>query len=214
MVSDECFKTMYLPAYDNVVGRYPENFNEIMLSVRILNNLGIEEPKIGMELPVHIVLYDWLRNGTENIDMTFQLSGYYTDYVEDIEKLPKAFFLEELLEQQNLLIINEGAAITIRSRVGNCIFALFGIVLIILSMNLFIYNIFSISVSKEKQEYGLLKVIGAEPKQIREIFLFSALKILLSGCILGILFGSLAVKLILPPLLEKNVSCGKWKYKL
>lgn len=119
-----------------------------------------------------------------------------------------------LEDNQNLLIINEGAAITIRSMVGNCIFALFGIVLIILSMNLFIYNIFSISVSKEKQEYGLLKVIGAEPKQIREIFLFSALKILLSGCILGILFGSLAVKLILPPLLEKNVSCGKWKYKL
>lgn len=245
MVSDECFEQMYLPAYDNVVGRYPENFNEIMLSVRVLNNLGIEEPEIGMELPVHIVPYDWLGNGTENIDMIFRLSGYYTDYVEDVEKLPKAFFSEEFAEQQNLfsfindafiksdklwmnsaqvekqinsdivledkqnlLIINEGASKTIRSMIGNCIFALFGILLIILSMNLFIYNIFSISVSKEKQEYGLLKVIGAEPKQIREIFIFSELRILLSGCILGTLFGSLAVKLILPPLLEKLYLVG------
>ncbi len=245
VVSDECFEKMYLPAYDNVVGRYPENFNEIMLSVRVLNNLGIEEPEIGMELPVHIVLFDWFRNGTEDIDMTFQLSGYYTDYVEDVEKLPKAFFSEEFAEQQNrfsfindaliksdklwmnsaqvekqintdivledeqnLLIMNEGASKTIRSMIGNCIFALFGIVLITLSMNLFIYNIFSISVSKEKQEYGLLKVVGAEPKQIREIFLFSELRIILSGCMLGILFGSLAVKFILPPLLEKMYLVG------
>lgn len=245
MLSAKNFQKMFLPAYDNVEGSYPENSNEIMVSVRMLKNLGIEEPEIGMEIPVQIVLYDWIKRGTEDVNMTFRLSGYYTDYIEDVEKLPKVFFSGKFAEQQNLsafiddaliksdklwmnsgqieqqfysdiilendqnlLVINEGASQTIRSMIGNCIFALIGILLILLSMNLFIYNIVSISVSKDKREYGLLKVIGAEPKQMREIFIFSELKIILSGCVLGILFGSLAVKFILPQLLEKMYLVG------
>lgn len=240
IVDNEKFKEMYLPAYDNVEGSYPQNINEIMLSLRILNSLGIEKPEVGMEIPVHIVLYNWLKNSSEDVDMMFLLSGYYTDYINDVEKLPKAFFSRELAkqqnftffiddvliksdklwmssaqiekqlysdiklqEEQNLIVINEGISKTIRSMLGNCIFALVGIILIVLSMNLFIYNIFSLSINKEIRNYGLLKVLGAEPRQIREIFIFSGLKIILQGCILGVLFGSLAVKLILPQLLEK-----------
>lgn len=246
-VSKEDFERIFLPAYDNVTGRYPENYNEVMLSVRVLNNLGIEEPQIGMEVPIHIVPYDWLKTGTENVDMIFQLSGYYTDYIEDVEKLPKVFFAKEyaqqdfvhvikdgviisdklwmnsaqiekqlsldmiLKDEQNLFIMNEGASKTIRNMAGNVIFAIIGILLIIVSMNLFIYNIYSIAVNKKKQEYGLLKVIGAEPKQIREIFVYSELRILLSGCILGIILGCLAAKFILPQLLEKLYFAGYGK---
>ena len=41
---------MIRPAFTNVVGTYPEKENEIMLSTKTLQYLGIKNPEVGMEI--------------------------------------------------------------------------------------------------------------------------------------------------------------------
>lgn len=245
MVSKKDFDKMFLPAYENFYGTYPEYSDEVMLSVRILNRLGIKNPEIGMEIPIHIVRYNWIKSGEEDIEMDFRLSGYYTDYVSDLEKLPTAYFSDKMINDQKISfylentliisdkiwlnksmlekqfdraivleadqqfrVINEGASQTIQNIAGGFIIALVGILIILLSMNLFIYNIFSISINRDKKQYGLLKVIGTTPKQIQTIILLQSVKIIVIGVMVGTLFGSLIVTFLLPKLIEKMVLAG------
>jgi ABC-type antimicrobial peptide transport system permease subunit len=244
-VSKKDFDKMFLPAYENLNGDYPEHSDEVMLSIRTLQRLEIENPEIGMEIPIHMVRYNWIKSGEEDIKMVFRLSGYYTDYVSDLEKLPTAYFSDEFmndkkissylantyikseniwlsksnLEQQfekdvtlevdqQFRVINEGSSQTIRNMVGGCILAIIGISLILLSMNLFIYNIFSLSISRDKKQYGLLKVIGTTPRQIQTIILLQSVKIIVIGGIVGAVLGRLAVTFMLPKLIEKMYLAG------
>ena len=51
VVADEtAFETMLCPAYTQIIGTYPKQENEIMLSTKTLTYLGISDPKVGMEL--------------------------------------------------------------------------------------------------------------------------------------------------------------------
>ncbi len=66
-----------MPAAVDIVGKYPEKYNEIMLPLWILNNMGMKDPQLGMEIPLSFFLGDD-RNISEN--ETFVLSGYCTEY--------------------------------------------------------------------------------------------------------------------------------------
>jgi putative ABC transport system permease protein len=73
-------KTQWLkifgPTFTGVVGEYAEKENEIMLSRYLLNALGIDNPKIGMEIPLSFVV-----NGTGEVRTErFTLSCIYTEY--------------------------------------------------------------------------------------------------------------------------------------
>ncbi len=50
MADETAFETMLCPAYTQIVGTYPKQENEIMLSTKTLTYLGISDPKVGMEL--------------------------------------------------------------------------------------------------------------------------------------------------------------------
>lgn len=245
LIGEDDFDKMYLPAYENMVGNYPQSANEIMLPIRTLHSLGIEKPELGMEIPVYIVPYNWIKTGIKEIDMKFRLSGYYTDYVSSMEKLPSAYFSEKLAKEkkidfflnnvliksnelwmnksqlektfyrdislennQKFQIIYEGASQTLRNMLGSCGFAFAGILIILFSMNLFIYHIFSLSINKDRKQYGLLRVIGATPRQIKMVFLIQSIKILIAGTVMGAVLGSLSVILILPGLIEKMFLAG------
>ncbi len=56
---EEDFREILTPAYDDLTGSYPQAADEVMLSLHMLSELGIEEPVIGMEIPLHIVRMDW-----------------------------------------------------------------------------------------------------------------------------------------------------------
>lgn len=71
------WETFRKPAYANVVGSYPEQENEIMVPLWILQNMGIDDPQIGMEIPLEFYLGD--ERGVSQTK-TFVLSGYCTDY--------------------------------------------------------------------------------------------------------------------------------------
>jgi len=67
---------MFCPTFTNIVGHYPERENEIMLSRYILEAMGIENPSIGMEIPMSYIV-----NGTEEVKSeNFVLSCIYTEY--------------------------------------------------------------------------------------------------------------------------------------
>lgn len=66
---------IYLPAYTEFQGMFPEKTQEIVLSVQTLKNLGIQNPKEGMEIPltVSVGLFQTEKE-------TFVLSGWFQDY--------------------------------------------------------------------------------------------------------------------------------------
>ena len=69
------WEEMMKPAYTDIQGHYPEEENEIMLPIRVLEQMGITEPRSGMKisLTVKIGLF-------EQREATFLLSGWYRDY--------------------------------------------------------------------------------------------------------------------------------------
>lgn len=103
------YEKMYLPAYTDVNGKYPTGKNEVMVSIRGLQECGITDPVLGMDITVEIYMD---KNKTEI--QTFQLSGYYTEYVHPIEGPPIGFFSEEYIntlgfcmEEATLLMIQQ-----------------------------------------------------------------------------------------------------------
>lgn len=83
-----------------------------------------------------------------------------------------------------------------------------GIVLIMLTGYLIIYNIFQISVIKEIRFYGLLKTIGTTGKQIKSIIKQEALRMCLWGVPIGLILGFGMGALFLP-FLTAHMSGGK-----
>lgn len=77
-----------------------------------------------------------------------------------------------------------------------------GILLIVLTGYLIIYNIFRISIMKDIRNYGLLKTIGTTGKQIRKIIRRQALWLGLIGIPLGLILGFLAGKALVPIILS------------
>ena len=94
-VADEsAYEDMYVPAFSDIEGSYPEKENELMLSIRGLQEIGITEPALGMDISIGIVL-----DSDDIRYKTFILSGYYTDYVHPVISPPIGFFSESYLDE-------------------------------------------------------------------------------------------------------------------
>ena len=65
------------PANTDIMGHYPQAEDEIMASRGALDLLGIQEPVVGMEIPL-----SYCPGGEENDlqNKTFRLSGWFTSY--------------------------------------------------------------------------------------------------------------------------------------
>jgi len=63
------------PTYANIVGRFAQGSNEIMMSRHKLSQMGIENPYIGMAIPMSVMI-----SGYE-FSETFILSAIYTEFV-------------------------------------------------------------------------------------------------------------------------------------
>lgn len=87
------WKKMTAPAYSDIHGEYPQKTEEIMLPVRALEDIGIHEPELGMEIPARITLPEG-----EKLEKTFILSGYYTDYLDPAMYRPAGYFSQSFLQ--------------------------------------------------------------------------------------------------------------------
>ncbi len=94
-VADEsAYEDMYVPAFSDIEGSYPQKENELMLSIRGLQEIGITDPVLGMEISIGVVL-----DADDIRYKTFTLSGYYTDYVHPVISPPIGFFSESYLNE-------------------------------------------------------------------------------------------------------------------
>ena len=240
------FEKMILPAFTNVVGNYPAKENEIMLSTKTLQYLGIEKPAIGMEIKLDFYWNDIFNTSGTGMQ-TFLLSGYFTEYQNETSSASMAFLSEESMEKNGVqwdpcrilidhtkkyssgsqiehmltsdIKLSEGQRIVsmdpaeyraISGMIGSYGFAVFFSVMVLLSMFLFIYNILNISLEKDLQRYGLLQVIGVEPRQNIKIMNREMARIGFAGSIAGAALGGLFIWGIMPLLLEKLDAEGTW----
>lgn len=81
-----------LPTISGVVGNYPSSKNEIMLPTWVLEQMGISDPQIGME----IVLSYKIGDSYDYVTDTFLLSGYYTDYIPMVSEIGQLDGIENL----------------------------------------------------------------------------------------------------------------------
>lgn len=227
-----CWNEQYVPAFEFLEGTYPQKENEIVLSTKSLSDMGIENPEIGMKLPVTLGTLG--KNAKlHDYQMTFILSGYYREYArqtngfvseafykktgaqqtdftqgylymslentlyspKDIEKLGT-----ELKLQENQMIYADTMLLWKFIRTMG-VFA-FLLLMICASGYLFIYNVLYISLVRNVQFYGQLKIIGTTDPQIRTFVWWQIAWNLLIGIPIGLLMGTALSTVIVPGLLK------------
>ncbi len=77
MLDTAAWKEIICPAYTDIQGHYPEKSQELMLSRKALKTLGIQNPQVGMEIPLTVSV-GWLQTKEE----TFTLCGWFTSYTD------------------------------------------------------------------------------------------------------------------------------------
>ena len=206
-------------------GHYPTEANEVMMSTWLLKRFGIE-PAVGTEITLSVGWDD--RDAAE--EETFRLSGFYTDtsYINTAAKqqvflstaalsqhdLPAAIVgfsftdgsiqknLDQITEQlglteQQLVTVLSGRQMSLR----DAALALAVILFFMADGFLIIYNINSISVTRDVQFYGLLKTIGISPRQLKRVIYYRMGRVLMLALPAGLLLGCAVTQWIVPLLL-------------
>ena len=225
------------PAYTEIHGHYPEKKQELMLSAKSLQQLGIETPKQGMKLSltVQIGLF-------QTAQETFLLSGWYTDYTDsqasvgyvseekgkewgyDLQETSDILLAqtdgmewqktEERLYQDlgskelKITADNTFAYEAINRLTGGYELAACGALVILFGMFLLIYNVMKISMNRDIQQMGLLYTIGTTKRQIKRIYFRQILAVLLPGVLLGSLFSGMILYLLIPEILGSRYLNG------
>ncbi|HHW01071.1 MAG TPA: FtsX-like permease family protein [Clostridiaceae bacterium] len=98
------------PAFVDIVGNYPEKENEIMVSLAVLKQLGIDTPYIGMEIP--LTYYTDSENKDALISESFRLSGWFTSYgfVQSMNTADVILVSQELSQKYGKTVENDGSA--------------------------------------------------------------------------------------------------------
>lgn len=225
------------PAYTEIHGHYPEKKQELMLSAKSLQQLGIETPKQGMKLSltVQIGLF-------QTAQETFLLSGWYTDYTDsqasvgyvseekgkewgyDLQETSDILLAqtdgmewqktEERLYQDlgskelKITADNTFAYEAINRLTGGYELAACGALVILFGMFLLIYNVMKISMNRDIQQMGLLYTIGTTKRQIKRIYFRQILAVLLPGVLLGSLFSGMILYLLIPKIVGSRYLNG------
>lgn len=209
------------PCIDGFNGRLPQAENEVMLSSHSLSLLGIDKPRIGMEIKLSFpgapktpfILCGWYTEYTENADGKALLSGTYCNAhsltaeqqgtaMISVKKGEETDIVSRLMieiqppEDQFFL----GGAETPEQEVA--FLAVFGIVMLVLliavSGYLLIANVLNLSVAHEIRFYGMLKALGAQDRQLRRIVRRQALLFAAIGIVAGLTAGALACFVVVP----------------
>lgn len=140
------------------------------------------------------IMFENSFNLEQKLDKVLADSGYSSD-----ENAPN--YLESNVNWSYLSTNFTMDPVTIMAMLG-------GLLLIIFSGYLIIYNIFQISVIKDIRYYGLLKTIGTTGKQIRRIIRRQAWKLSVVGIPLGLVIGFFVGKALVPFLINNTTYAG------
>lgn len=92
------YEKMTIPAIEEIHGSYPQMSDEIMLSLKTLEYLGIDAPQIGMKISLEFYWND-LFCTTLTGQQDFVLSGYYKDFKNDITGNQEAYISNKRLQE-------------------------------------------------------------------------------------------------------------------
>lgn len=203
-----------LPMISDVVGTYPQDTLEIMMSTGTLNRLGIENPEVGM---------------TIHLTQDYQLTGWFTDYKSEDRVLRSESGIREIysdfwgwdscqlgvcwseeetwetLQQIPLTDAQYWVSTSQRSVVSlEQVLGLLGFtaLLILVGSCLFVSNILSLSVQHDIRFYGMLKTLGTTPQQLRTLVRAKAILAALVGLVPGMLAAMLLCLEVVPRALE------------
>lgn len=222
------WKNHRLPTVSDVVGKYPTVENEIMMPTWALEKLGIQEPKVGMTIPLSYRL-----STTENTQTKkFILSGFFRDYSQTRTDNRGAVYVSEAFCGNTGIPLENGGAAMLRLRntenvqsvcdsigdkinlkegqnfeivplyqgSGNSLGILTAAIILFICISgyLLIYNVLYISVSKDIRFYGLLKTIGTTKKQIKRMVQWQVFKLCGVGIPCGLIAGAVTSFGIIP----------------
>lgn len=203
-----------LPMISDVVGTYPQDTLEIMMSTGTLKRLGIENPEVGM---------------TIHLTRDYQLTGWFTDYKSEDRVLRSESGIREIysefwgwdscqlgvcwseeetweaLQQIPLTDAQYWVSTSQRSVVSlEQVLGLLGFtaLLILVGSCLFVSNILSLSVQHDIRFYGMLKTLGTSPRQLRTLVRAKAILAALAGLVPGLLAAMLLCLEVVPRALE------------
>ena len=108
VLDQTAWKKMMKPAYTDIHGTYPEKQQEIMLPVKTLKKLGINNPKRGMKIALDVSISFFQTEKEE-----FELSGWYSTYTEDNGKSKAIGYVSEKKLKDWGYDIEEGSDILI-----------------------------------------------------------------------------------------------------
>lgn len=227
LYAEENWDTWSRPLFTDVQGNYPVKENEVMMSAWLLKRLGIE-PVIGSEIPLSVTWED--RDVAEEETFVLSGYYTDTSYI-DTASRQKVLVSKEALKshngqaefvgfsftagqfqkklaevrkelqvsgQQNFKVLGgQGFHLSLKD-MGT---ALAVILFFMLDGFLIIYNINTISVTKDIQFYGLLKTIGTAPGQLKRLMYYRMGNILLTALPVGLVLGGIMTQWIVPLIL-------------
>lgn len=223
----ENFEKQYKPAISDIEGRYPTKENEVMVSKKTLDLLNKSELRIEdtLEVPIKVngedLEKEFLISGVYRDYAIVEDTGYIlvSESFLNTNKLTLekdgSLFIEikeevkdsapDILEKEIKIKDNQEFSFSyditedLSDTTLSTVLLLGAIVLfIIFSGYLLIYNVLYIGVNKDINFYGLLKTIGASPKQIKKIVKGQATRLSLVGIPIGLVLGGLVSFLIVP----------------
>ena len=227
LYAEENWELWSRPLFSDVQGHYPKKEREVMMSTWLLRRLGIE-PAIGSEITLSVAWED--RDAVEEEKFVLSGYYTDTSYI-DTASRQKVLVSEETLAKhkqmaefvgfsftdrqfgKKLGLVREQLSIKERQNFkvlggqgfhlspGNMGAALAVILFFMLDGFLIIYNINTISLTRDIQFYGLLQTIGTAPGQLKKILFCRMRRILLWSLPAGLLLGTVLTQWIVPVIL-------------
>lgn len=151
----------------------------------------VSEAFLKAEIPVEQVKYRFL------LQVNGQKGNTTADYTETIQKIARQFGISEddMNINKEYLAANYVDPATIPVIVGIML-------IVVLAGIITIYSVYYVSMNQRVREFGKLKAIGATKRQLRQIVLREGMGVALFAIPIGLLIGTVAVKVVLLQFVE------------
>lgn len=151
----------------------------------------VSEAFLKAEIPVEQVKYRFL------LQVNGQKGNTTADYTETIQNIARQFGISEddMNINKEYLAANYVDPATIPVIVGIML-------IVVLASIITIYSVYYVSMNQRVREFGKLKAIGATKRQLRQIVLREGMGVALFAIPIGLLIGTVAVKVVLLQFVE------------
>lgn len=151
----------------------------------------VSEAFLKAEIPVEQVKYRFL------LQVNGQKGNTTADYTETIQNIARQFGISEddMNINEEYLAANYVDPATIPVIVGIML-------IVVLAGIITIYSVYYVSMNQRVREFGKLKAIGATKRQLRQIVLREGMGVALFAIPIGLLIGTVAVKVVLLQFVE------------